>query len=103
MSDTRLARDDRPYRPGTWAKVSTLVAGAGWFLQLYFAAMRGADLAQGAFLNVFAAFLLVVIPWVVGTICYMIGRGSQRAGDIAFSAIMVAQGVALAAVGAMAR
>jgi hypothetical protein len=91
------------YRPGTWAKLSTLIAALGWFTQLWFASQRGADLAQGAFLNIFAALFLAVVPMVAGTICFYLGRHSQRAGDIGFAMIMVAQGVALAAVGAMTR
>ena len=91
------------YRQGAWAKLSTLIAAFGWFVQLYFAASRGADLAQGAILNVFAALLLAVVPMVVGTICFYAGRRSQRAGDVAFAMIMIAQGLALAVTGTMAR
>ena len=90
------------YRPGTGAKLSTLIAATGWFAQLWFASRRGADLEQGAFLNVFAALILAVVPMVVGTVCFYIWRNSQRAGDVGFATVMVGQGVALATVGAIA-
>ena len=103
MSDPRMPRDDRPYRPSGWATASVLVAAAGWFVQLYFAAGRGADLAQGAIVNaVMTPLALLVVPWVLGTICCILARGSRRAGDIAFSIAMIAQGLVLAAAGAVA-
>lgn len=91
------------YRPGMWAKVSTLVTAIGWFTQLWCASRRGADLGQGAFLNVFAALILGVVPMVVGTICFFLWGNSRRAGDVGFAGIMIAQGVALlAGAGSMA-
>jgi hypothetical protein len=83
------------YSPGGWAKASTLLAAAGWFVCLWLDARAGADLAQGAFLNVFAALILAIIPMFAGAWCWGLWNGSQKAGDIAFSIAMAAQGVAL--------
>jgi cytochrome bd-type quinol oxidase subunit 2 len=88
------------YQPGNWAKASTLLAALGWFIQLWIAARRGADLSQGAIINIFVALMLAVIPMLLGTICFYAWRRSRRAGDIAFALTMAAQGAALAVAGA---
>jgi hypothetical protein len=95
--DSRPRRDRGlfNYRPGRWALLSSLTAGGGWLVELCFS-HDGADFSQGAFLNVFAGVGLAIVPLALGS---MFSNRSQRAGDIAFSIAMIAQGIFLATMG----
>ena len=84
------------YRPGTWAKASTVVGGLGYFANIWWAAHDGADTAVAAFVHVILVFVLVVLPLIVGSVIFQWARRSQRAGDWAFAVCMIAQGVFLA-------
>jgi len=82
------------YRPGHWAKASTLIAGTGWFIQLWLLARHGEDTSLAAFADIFVVFLLAIIPMALGM---LLSVRSPRAGDIAFSLAMIAEGIALVA------
>jgi len=84
------------YRPGKWAKASAIVGGLGYIANIWWAAQDGVDTALAAFIHVFLILLLAIIPMIVGTIFYYCFRRSQRAGDWAFAACMMAQGIVLA-------
>src|SRR5690242_14354773 len=90
------------YRPGWIAKLSVIVAAALYFIGLYLDGMRGADLGQGAFLQLLVPFILVVPAIVIGHLAYSLTRRRQRAGDIGFSLAILAECITLVAV-ALAR
>jgi hypothetical protein len=69
---------------------------AGWFINIWSAAGHGADTSLGAFLNIGAAFILAIFPMIFGA---AFSNRSQRAGDIAFSVVMILEGVGMAALG----
>ena len=84
------------YRPGRWAIASTIIGGAGYIANIWWAAHDGVDTSLLAFLHLFTVLFLALIPMILGTILYFSFRRSQRAGDWAFAVSMVAQGIALA-------
>jgi hypothetical protein len=75
---------------------TVLVAALGWFVEIWLATRRGEDTLMGAIFDVFAALALGIIPMVAGTIASI---RSQRAGDIAFSVVMIVEGIGLAVLG----
>jgi len=89
------------YRPGGWAKASTLFAAAGLFANLWLENRAGSDITQGAIAMVLVALLLGVLPNAAASNAWSTRNGSQRAADAAFAIVMFAQGVALVVAGLM--
>src|SRR5689334_6602637 len=93
------APGQRDYSPGWIAKASVVAAAALYFVGLYLEGSRGADLAQGAFLQLLVPFVVVAPAWFVGLLAYSVPRRlaaarRQRVGDVAFAWVMVAVCVA---------
>jgi hypothetical protein len=81
----------RGYNPGVIAIGSIVVAGACYFASLWYSAMSGSDLAQGAFLHILVPFIFAIPAWLVGNIVYFAARGRQRAGDVAFGVVLLGE------------
>jgi hypothetical protein len=96
MSDRDPVPQRQGYEPGRLAKLSVVVSACAYFAYLYFGAMRGADLAQGAFLQLLVPFILAVPAWVVAHIAWFLGGRRQRIGDVGFTITMVAECAAIA-------
>jgi hypothetical protein len=91
------AAEPRVYRPGWLAKLSVFVAAALYFVGLYFDAMRGADLALAAFLQLLVPFVFVAPAWFVGLLAYAVARRvppprrCRRVADVAFAVVTAAE------------
>lgn len=88
------------FKPKAGAKSATLFAGLCVFVNLYLEARAGSETEMGAIAWLIVAPLLLVFPMLVGQNAFDT-RGSQRAGDIAFAGVMVAQGLLLIVLGMM--
>src|SRR4051812_21165358 len=96
------ASEHRGDSPGWLAKASVAAAAAVYFGGLYFNSARGADLQQGAILQLLVPFVLVAPAWFVGLLAHSVPRRTpaarrQLAGDVAFACVMLTIVAALVA------
>lgn len=83
------------YKPGRLAMASTLVGGGGFLANVVFADSKGADISQFACAQLFAGLMLLPLPLLAGHTAFTFATRPQRAGEWAFAAVMVLQGVIL--------
>lgn len=81
----------RGYTPGLIAKVFVALVAVGYLVVIYRHGESGADLNQQAIGIVLVYFILIMVPWLAGSVAYVVSRRTQGAGDITFCLVLLAE------------
>lgn len=79
------------YNPGMIAKGFVAVMAIAYLVMVCLDGLAGADLNQQAIVIVILPFILMILPWLAGTLGYFAAGNRQRVGDIAFCVVLLAE------------